>query len=158
MVETDISAPTSSASPSGSVDRRNVLDLVLAGLICLAAACYWLWDTQSDAALHRPSQSPEPATIAASQPFTNNHSANDDGYRLFLASDYVGAETLFRKAIREDPRGALGFSNLGAALIAQHRFDEAVVALQNAIALDPSLTLARNNLNWALEEKAKHGK
>ena len=139
------------ASDSRSGDRRVLLDLVLAGLICLAAAGYWLWDT------HSGTHPPKPVT-AAELPQITQDPLNDDGYRLFSASDYVGAEALFRKAIAANPKQALGYNNLGAALIAQRRFDEAVMALQKAIALDPSLALARNNLNWALEEKAKHGK
>jgi tetratricopeptide (TPR) repeat protein len=43
-------------------------------------------------------------------------------------------------------------------LIAERRFDEAITTLQKALALDPALALARNNLSWALQEKAKHGK
>jgi tetratricopeptide (TPR) repeat protein len=129
-----------------------IADLVLAGIICLAAAGYWLWDG-------RASSSPSKAsgTVAESRQGPKNH-FNDDGFRLFSASDYVGAERQFRNAILADPKDAVGFSNLGAALIAQRRFDEAMAALHTAIALDPLLPLARNNLNWALEEKAKSWK
>ena len=151
MVETVSSAP-SLASPSRTDDRRAILDLVLAGLICFAALCYWFWDNNN--------ATPNMAAnvVTAPQPTANNRSSNDAGYRLFLASDYVGAESQFRKAIGENPTGPLGFCNLGAALIGQQRFDEAIVALKTALELDPSLTLARNNLNWALQEKAKHAK
>jgi Flp pilus assembly protein TadD len=137
----------------GDVDsdrRRSRLDFVLAGCICLAAVLYGFWDN---------SPGPQtPVTVSASTSLPNQLSDNDEGYRLFSASDYVGAEAKFRSAIHARPNDAVGYSNLGAALIAQRRFDEAVAALRKAIELDPSLTLARNNLAWALVEKAKHGK
>jgi hypothetical protein len=43
-------------------------------------------------------------------------------------------------------------------LIAQRRYDEAIAALRTASTLDSTLALAQNNLNWALEEKAKNGR
>jgi len=128
-----------------------VSDLVLAGIICLAAAGYWAWD---GSVWDRQAKSAPPAPSTAAR---KNH-FNDDGFRLFSASDYDGAERQFRRAIQADPKDAVAFCNLGAALIAQRRFDEAMAALHTAVVLDPSLALARNNLNWAIEEKAKSWK
>jgi Flp pilus assembly protein TadD len=133
-----------------SEDRRVILDLVLAGCICLAAACYWFWDTKTTPQLQPPAAITEAKHITR-DPF------NDEGYRLFSASDYVGAEAQFRKAISSNPKAAIGFCNLGAALIAQRRYDEAIAALRTASILDSTLALAQNNLHWALEEKAKNG-
>lgn len=147
MMETDSGVPPSSASPY----RRRALDLVLAGFICLAAACYWAWDGKNNFWPGDAQPLKAPAQVSKAH-------FNDDGFRLFSASDYIGAEAQFRKAISANPREAVGFCNLGAALIAQRRFDEAIVALHTAIALDPAFKLARNNLNWALEEKAKSWK
>ena len=142
---------------SASRSERVGLDLVLAGFICLAAAGYWGWDSKvsSGPGDTQPSRASAPITEAhdiATKQF------NDAGFRLFSASDFAGAETQFRNAIRMNPRGAVEFCNLGAALIAQRKFEEAIPALQLAIVLDPSLQLARNNLNWALEEKTKSRK
>jgi len=119
---------------------RAIFDFVLAGCICLAAAGYWAWDARS---------TPQPLSRA------NRDTSSDDGYKLFSASDYTGAEAQFRRAVQANPRSAVAHCNLGASLIALRRYDEAIAALQTASALDPSLALARNNLNWALEEKAK---
>jgi tetratricopeptide (TPR) repeat protein len=148
-------------------ERRVGLDLLLAGLICLAAFGYWSWDSQSSSGPGetQPSSVPAPAKSVAAQSVAAiaaqeiaANQLNDSGYRLFSASDFAGAEAKFRGAIRVHPKGAVGFSNLGAALIAQRRFEEAIAALATAIALDPSLELARNNLHWAVEEKAKSRK
>lgn len=130
--------------------KRMILDLVMAGCICLTAAGYWFWDT---------TPTPPPSAAVVTEPqHVPRDPFNDEGYRLFSASDYVGAEAQFRKAIHLNPTAALGYSNLGAALIAQRKYDDAIATLRKASALDPSLTLAQNNLDWALEEKAKSGR
>jgi tetratricopeptide (TPR) repeat protein len=157
MVETsgDTTCPVSEA-------RHIRFDFILAACICLAAVCFWLWNTNSNPGPGGPQSANAAATGFPSQPMEKDRSNPDDsnniGFRLYSASNYVGAEAQFRKAIRANPKGAVGFCNLGAALIAQRRFDEAIAMLRVAISLDPSLTLAQNNLNWALEEKAKRGK
>src|SRR5258708_4619777 len=129
-------------------NRRVIADHVLAGLICLAAVAYWGWDQSSNPVPSVTQPLRAPSVADAHEIATNQF--NDAGFRLYSASDFAGAEAQFRSAIRTNPKGAVGFSNLGAALIAQRRFDEAIPALQAAIVLDPSLQLARNNLKWAV--------
>ncbi|MEO8129835.1 MAG: tetratricopeptide repeat protein [Bryobacteraceae bacterium] len=129
---------------------RVYLDYLIAVCICLVAAGYWMWDSRID---------PQPENSAAvieTRPIPKDP-FNDEGYRLFSAADYPGAEAQFRKAIAAQPKSALAYCNLGAALIALRKYDAAIAALQTARALDPSLSLAGNNLNWALVEKAKAG-
>jgi tetratricopeptide (TPR) repeat protein len=162
MVETSgdaIAAPLSEDRVSEG--RRTKFDFALAGCICLAAICYWSWDSHGTV----PSAGTQAASASSpppSQPMEKDASSSNDfnatGFHLYSVADYVGAEAQFRKAIRASPKAAVGFSNLGAALIAERRFDEAIAMLRIAISLDPSLTLARNNLNWAQEEKAKRAR
>ena len=45
IVDTDSAASVSSVRER-SEDRRAMLDLILAGCICLAAVCYWFWDAK----------------------------------------------------------------------------------------------------------------
>jgi tetratricopeptide (TPR) repeat protein len=140
---TDVSVPQ---------DRITVRDLTIAGCICLAALGYWVWDGKPAAAAQ-----PSPAAqVAVNSPLAER--LTNEGNRLYAASNYAAAEALFRAAIAAKPGAALGYCNLGAALIAERRFDEAIASLEKAIALDPALELARNNLNWAVQEKAKRGK
>jgi len=153
IVEID-STPVISPAPEAPEERRVILDLVLAACICLAAVGYWLWDTKTI-----PAPPPKPAATLTTEPQRAPRDPyNDEGYRLFSAADYVGAEAQFRKAISANPKAAIGYCNLGAALIAQRKYDDAIAALRTASTLDPSLALAQNNLNWALEEKAKSGR
>src|SRR3954454_23277156 len=108
MVETDlIPAECDSSASSPSQDRRLVLDLVIAGLICLAAAAYWFWDAKTS---EPPANPASPITSAPSKPLTRD-SFNDEGFRLYSAGDYAGAEAQFQRGISANPRAAVGHCN-----------------------------------------------
>ena len=49
---------------------------------------------------------------------------------------------------------AAAWNNIAAASASLHRYDEAIAAAQRAIALKPDFQLAKNNLAWALAQKA----
>ena len=59
------------------------------------------------------------------------------------------AEACYRKAIALEPRFAPAYTNLGALLVKQDRYQEAHDLLQSAIALDPENIDAYNNLGLA---------
>jgi Tfp pilus assembly protein PilF len=61
----------------------------------------------------------------------------------------------YRRAIALDPKHAKAHCNLGIALRAQGRLDEAMVEYQKAIALDPKDALAHYNLGNALYGKGR---
>jgi tetratricopeptide (TPR) repeat protein len=152
-----LEGPSKSHEPGADLDRRRALtDIVVAACICMAAVAYWTWDRSSTAAA-------APVPIAAVPPVTpqpaatsqSSNTLNDQGAALYNAKNYPGAEALFRKAIAANPDQALGYCNLGAVLTSQGKYDEAIAALHHAVALDPSLQLAQNNLAWAIEERKK---
>lgn len=134
---------------------RRIVDYVLAGCLCLAALVYWTWNS-----LTAPSAPAAANAAAVLPPATQSESdrLNTEGAQLYAGKQYATAEALFRRAIALNPSGALGFCNLGAVLVSEGRYDEAIAMLERSLALDPNFTLARNNLNWAIEEKAKHAK
>jgi tetratricopeptide (TPR) repeat protein len=70
--------------------------------------------------------------------------------------DYVAAEAASRLALAKRSGYAPAYNNLGLALLGQRRYAEAVTAFEVATRLDPSFTLARNNLAWARDEAAAH--
>lgn len=146
-------------APPVAHERPHASDLVVALCICAAAILYWTWDSRTNLlTLFDTTLSPAAAADVAPAQRALSNQLNDDGARRYAAADYPGAEAQFRKAIAANPASALGYSNLGAVLIPEHRYDDAIAALQKAIALDPTLTLARNNLAWAQQEKAKRAK
>ena len=57
----------------------------------------------------------------------------------------------FRAVIKFRPDGALDHSNLGIALIALERYDEALQSFNRALALDPTLEKVRANRKALLE-------
>jgi tetratricopeptide (TPR) repeat protein len=79
----------------------------------------------------------------------------DAGLQYYQAQDYQKAELAFRKALEYAPDDALGYSNLGSALNGQGKWDEAILVLEKAVSLDSTLTIAKNNLDYAKAEKAK---
>jgi tetratricopeptide (TPR) repeat protein len=138
--------------PVAGERKHRQLDFILAGCICAVALGFWLLDP-------KPAPTPAPAPVSSAAPqVTPSGQLNNEGSQLYSADNFVAAEALFRRAIAADPNGALGYCNLGAALIGEKKYDEAIAVLQRAVALDPSFALARNNLNWALDEKRKHSR
>ena len=61
----------------------------------------------------------------------------------------------YNRAIELDPGLAQPHSNLGAALLAQRKLDEAAEEERRAIKLDAGLALAHNNLAIILQDQGK---
>lgn len=74
---------------------------------------------------------------------------------LNQAGDYSGSLLAAREAIRLDPASAEAWNNVAADDEALGRWDQAIAAAQRAIALRPDFQLARNNLAWSQQQKAK---
>ncbi|HNW44131.1 MAG TPA: tetratricopeptide repeat protein [Elusimicrobiales bacterium] len=64
------------------------------------------------------------------------------------------SETLWRQALAVDPDIDLARNNLGEALAAQGRIDEAIIHYRNAVSLSPAYAIAHYNLANALVPKA----
>jgi tetratricopeptide (TPR) repeat protein len=79
------------------------------------------------------------------------------GLQYYKKRDFQSAESAFRTSIKYAPDRPLAYNNLGSALNAQGRWDEAIAVLEHALSLDSNLALTRNNLAWAREERAKRG-
>ena len=77
------------------------------------------------------------------------------GLAAYNTANFAHAEEEFRKATQADPNSALAWNDLGAALNGEGAWDAAVAALRQAIALDPTLQLARNNLAFAYAKKGQ---
>jgi tetratricopeptide (TPR) repeat protein len=79
----------------------------------------------------------------------------DAGLQYYRKQEYTKAEMAFRKALEYAPNDALAYNNLGSALNSQGKWDEAILILEKSLSLDPTLSIAKNNLDYAKEEKAK---
>ena len=70
---------------------------------------------------------------------------------------YEEARARFAEAVAADPNDAAARYNLGLALLALERRDEAAVALQDAVTLSPDLEAARRALALARQEQLTSG-
>jgi tetratricopeptide (TPR) repeat protein len=59
-----------------------------------------------------------------------------------------------RRALRLDPNSAEAYTNIGADYGAMRQWDEAIQNEREALRRKPDLQLARNNLNWYLQQSA----
>lgn len=76
------------------------------------------------------------------------------GRSLIDERDFVGAAVVLRHALALDPGHAIAWNNLGWALHQLGFLPEAIDAYERALAADPTLENARNNLRAARERAA----
>ena len=62
-----------------------------------------------------------------------------------------------RQAMKLDPRSAEAWNNVGAGYAALHQWDLGIAAEQQALKLNPALTIAANNLRWFESQKTGDG-
>lgn len=100
----------------------------------------------------------EGKTDVASAPKTDAEKTYEDwlnqSLRLYQTSDFAGSLDAAKKALALSETAA-AYNNIAAANLGMKRWDDAIVALNQALRLDPNLQIAKNNLKWAESEKAK---
>jgi tetratricopeptide (TPR) repeat protein len=82
----------------------------------------------------------------------------DEGMNFLHVGNYDEAVHAWRRALDMDPRNAAAANDIGIAIMFQKHPAAAIPWFQKAIALDPSLQLAKNNLAWARQQEAKAAK
>ena len=73
------------------------------------------------------------------------------GHDLFQQGDYAGAVVAYRRALSESPKAEL-FHHLGRAFSRLERWEEAKVAYEESLKLNPFVAVTRNNLGLVLKE------
>jgi tetratricopeptide (TPR) repeat protein len=79
----------------------------------------------------------------------------DESLRHYQAKRYKDCLTSALQSAKLDPSSARAFNNAGICAGNLQLWDEAMRNTEEAIRLDPSLQLARNNLEWIRQEKTK---
>lgn len=79
----------------------------------------------------------------------------DLGLNYQLAKKYQKSIYIWNKAIDIDSKDPRPYNNIGVSLIYLKKYDEAISILNKAIELNPDFQLAKNNLQWAKDEKSK---
>jgi tetratricopeptide (TPR) repeat protein len=78
-----------------------------------------------------------------------------------LSASYINngmagkAGTILNQYIKKDSTNAIVYNNLGTANIILKNYKMGINACRKAISLDPNFQLAKNNLNWGLDELRK---
>jgi len=132
----------------------NVRNIVVC-LVCLlgSAACGFFSDEPG-------TQPSKRAAPQAPSPGVQNYPAFNAGQWLNLSRslyqegkflESIGAA---QTALRAKPDYAEAYNNIGAAYAALRLWDPAIQADQQALQLEPAMQLARNNLAWAVRQKA----
>ncbi len=81
-----------------------------------------------------------------------------EGMNFLHVGNYDEAVHAWRRALDMDPRNAAAANDIGIAIMFQKHPAAAVPWFQKAIALDPTLQIAQNNLAWVRQEEAKAAK
>lgn len=76
----------------------------------------------------------------------------------FGAGRPCGAEAQYRAVLRENERTHAAWNNLGLILMRTNRTQEAIRALERAVALNPKSAVYRNNLGAAYERAGQIAK
>lgn len=136
----DLENAQESYRQASEIDGKNALAFVNLGKVAQAREQY---GTAVAAFEKAQTLDPKPSTLSA------------------LARSMVGArrsqeaETLLRKALRDQPDNAEMNAALGVVLVDQSRMDEGIAAYRKALAADPSQSETHNNLGTALIETGR---
>jgi len=137
---------------AGSAVHKSVY-IGLAILILLPVA--WLIYRASS----RSPASPVPAQVnvgvADSDEFLRYTS---EGLAHYQKHEWDQADSAFREALKHMPRSAIGLNNLGAVQNERGNYDAAIPIFELALSIDPTLEIARNNLNWAKAHRGEQRK
>lgn len=79
----------------------------------------------------------------------------DLGLNYQLAKKYEKSIEIWNRAIKINSKNARSYNNIGVSFIYLKRYDEAISILNKAIEINPEFQLAKNNLEWAKDEKGK---
>jgi protein O-mannosyl-transferase len=78
----------------------------------------------------------------------------NESLALNKAGKFAESLAAAQKAVALDPGSAEAWNNVAADNEALQRWDDAIAAAQKAIALRPDFQLAKNNLQWSLQQRA----
>ncbi len=76
----------------------------------------------------------------------------------YRAGQYQQSISEAQAALKADPHSAEAWNNIGAGYGAMHEWDLGIAAEQQALKLNPNLTIAANNLRWFQSQRSTGGK
>jgi Tfp pilus assembly protein PilF len=112
----------------------------------------WARDEQRQSAVSQTAQANAPPTVRNAAYYV------DEGLGFLHRGENDRAVESWRRALDLDPHSAIAANNIGTAYMLKQQPAKAMPWFDKAIAMDPSLQLAKNNLAWAQTELAKLAK
>lgn len=97
---------------------------------------------------------PGEKVVLQTAPAATPESLLNESLSRYQAGDYLGCIDLARKAIAIRPNYAEAWTNVAAGYMQLRKWDDSIAAAQKALEINPSMELARNNLNFAKSQKA----
>ncbi|MFC1720136.1 hypothetical protein ACFL00_03235 [Pseudomonadota bacterium] len=76
----------------------------------------------------------------------------DLSFRFYQRHEYLKSMAASKLAVSKSPLNAMAYNNLCSAYNGMKLWYEAIAACEKAIELAPDFELARNNLNWAIQQ------
>ena len=151
--EQDVSA---AARSGGLAQKTRAAILMAAGLLVLPVLYFMV---SRVATVHSAPQQGAPTDIATLEARVQASHTIDDRINLSLAYINSGASArampLLLSVVAEDHNNILGWNDLCVANTVLKQYDSAIEECKTAVGIDPTYTLARNNLKWARDEKNK---
>jgi tetratricopeptide (TPR) repeat protein len=85
--------------------------------------------------------------------FARSSQFSDLSYQLYRMGRYQDAVVAAQQSIELNPYTTAGYTNLAASYASLHLWDQALQNAQQALRLQPDSQLAKNNLDWILQQK-----
>jgi len=79
----------------------------------------------------------------------------DYGLNYFKVGDYTRSIEIWNKVFTIDPKNTGALNSIGTAFMMKDQIDDAIALFKKASEMEPANQIAKNNLAWALGEKAK---
>jgi tetratricopeptide (TPR) repeat protein len=116
--------------------------------------CGFFSDKHSDEAVRKRASDPGAGPATHNYPELTADQWVNLSRTLYQEGKYLESIGAAQTALHLKPDFALAYNNIGAAYAALRLWDPAIVADRQAVQLAPGMQLAKNNLAWALTQKA----
>ena len=89
--------------------------------------------------------------------FVRSVQFSDLSYQLYSMGRYQEAIAAAQQSVALNPGSAVGYTDIAASYAALRLWDQSVQCAQQAYRLQPNSQLAKNNLDWVLQENQEAG-
>ncbi len=142
-----------------SLVNYRVLKLVILFMLVLAPIIYLVENSAEDPAIQQGATTQAASDIPSLENAVNTNPTFDNLVNLSMA--YINNKTpeksiaYLQRTIQLNPNSAIAYNNMGVAYIMMQQYQDGIDACTKALSIDATFQLAKNNLKWGMDEKAK---